>query len=176
MIITLRNVGDAMRVVYDRQGKIVSIPIGQDRRIDLNEPVIERMRSAQSKGDSLRILTVTGADASTLKLSEPLEPKSSLDALVLAESMDYFTLLATVERLVPSHGLGLRPKREQMLKTLRASSVRDQSVIESKTAKATPLPPQPQPPAAAPVAAVIDESARQSKRTQRVNRSRGARR
>ena len=141
MRVKLKNVGDGMRVVYATNGSMVSIPIGQERTVDLHGRTVTKLRDAQAKGDTLHLAPAServrvlkpgetppapppAPVRDTPKLGEGFAIKAS-EALAQAENLDYHALLGMVGRVVPDNKLPPRPTKAQMLDVLRAAASKE---------------------------------------------------
>lgn len=147
MLVKMRNVGDAPRVMYDKSGRKITIGVGKEMQADIHEVLHDRLRDAQDRGDTLKIARVAEpvapggkqrvrvrakekgsvtapAAAGVALVPEAVEvtPKA-VDVLKKASELDYHTLLALVGQIVPDNKLPPRPTMQQMLEVLRAASV-----------------------------------------------------
>lgn len=139
MRVKLKNVGDAMRVVYDMTRTMVSIPIGQERVVNLAGKAVDKLRQAQTKGDTLHVSAApqrvrvqkpddgqpaAASRAEKQKVPEQKKPEemTATDVLAMIDSFEYHPLLAAVTRLAPDNKLPPRPTRTQMIDVLRKVS------------------------------------------------------
>lgn len=145
MLVKMRNVGDAPRVMYDKSGRKITIGVGKEMQADVHEVLHDRLRDAQDRGDTLKIARVAepvapgGKQRVRVRAKEkgsatpPAAPgpapeavevaPKAVDVLKRASELDYHTLLALVGQIVPDNKLPPRPTMQQMLEVLRAASV-----------------------------------------------------
>jgi hypothetical protein len=148
MLVKLKNVGDAPRVVYDQKRTMKSISIGQEITVDLHGKAIAKLREAQTKGDTLLVFPVarvrvrpagagSAGPASPVdekviipkqEVKEPPKPTevvTAVAALAISDRCDYHQLLAMVNRVVPENKLPPRPTKPQMLDVLSKAAAKE---------------------------------------------------
>ena len=148
MLVNLKNVGDALRVLYDRAGRAVSIPIGEERRADLPDTLIETLQAAELQEGTLLVTLVDAAPSPSPAprgrggrrappAKEPGQapagnvPKATVVETVNSEAVnilakidtyDYHSLLAATKKAVPKNDLPQRPTKEAMMEVLRKAA------------------------------------------------------
>jgi hypothetical protein len=147
MLVNLKNVGDALRVLYDRAGRAVSIPIGEERRADLPDTLIETLQAAELQEGTL-LVTFPAASPSPAprgrggrRAKEPAQapaadvPKATVvettnsaavEILAKIDTYDYHSLLAATKKAVPDNQMPQRPTKEAMMEVLRKAAAKSE--------------------------------------------------
>lgn len=120
MRVALKNVGDAMRVVYDEAKRPVAIGINKTVEAELPDPLVEKLRAAQAQGDTLHV-SRAGGRVRVRPTDDPNEV-TPVTVLAQADNLDYHSLLALTKQALPDDKeLGPRPTKESMIVALRAA-------------------------------------------------------
>ena len=71
-MVTLKNLGSALRVVYDINGKMKSIPPTGQINVMLSEGMAKRIKRAMDKGEKLHITEYDPPELEKLNPDEPI--------------------------------------------------------------------------------------------------------
>ena len=126
MNITLSNVGDCPRVIYNANGRMVLIPVGATKTTEVADAYYKKLSAAHKNGDTLRV-SVGGAVAAAPAGGEGVElpadnALSPLTVLANIKNYDYHELLRAVNEVVPDNQLGQRPAINEMIECLKRAA------------------------------------------------------
>lgn len=112
MRVSLINLGDGARAVYDIKNRFVSVPVGEIVSADLSDTTLKNIVKFQ-KTDTLLV----GPEGS---IAPPVRLRAALDILKVIETEPYDRLLVMFFDLVhPRSGADLRPNRGLMRAKVR---------------------------------------------------------
>lgn len=112
MRVSLINLGDGGRALYDSKGKIVSIPIGEIVSADLDEQTLKRLSKFKSS-DTLFV-------APEGKITPPMALRAALDLMKVVDDDPYESILQRYFEIVhPRSSMDIRPSRGQVKLGLR---------------------------------------------------------
>lgn len=111
MRVSLINVGDGGRCLYDINNRVITVATGEIVGADLSETVVKRIQKFH-RVDSLLV----GPEGS---ITPPAKLKTALDILKAVDYAPYDDLLRSFRTIVPATDGGQRPNRTQIRKGCR---------------------------------------------------------
>jgi hypothetical protein len=124
MKLKLKNVGDALRVVYDVNRKMVSIPINAEVTVDLHERLADKLTEASLNGDTLHVQEAPNRVRPEPPKKPDAPPPTPAEILAKVDELDYHSLLSLTKQALPDADLGPRPTKAAMVNALRGSPVK----------------------------------------------------
>jgi hypothetical protein len=106
MRVSLINLGDGARCVYDAAGRIVSVGVGEIVDADLSDATVALIKKFR-KTDTLLV-------APEGMIDPPVKLKSTLEILSIVDDEPYDQLLRKFFQVIPQESGGSRPTRTQM--------------------------------------------------------------